>query len=59
VDPRFRNSADLRRAMFDVGWPEAVLFRTSVAMLASVTRLLACCAGGGTLCYEIRLLRLK
>jgi len=38
VDPWFRNSAELRRAMCNVGWPEAVMCRPSVAMLASVTR---------------------
>jgi hypothetical protein len=59
VHPRFRNSAELRRVMFIVGWPEAVLCRTSVAMLARVTRLLDDCASGGTHCNEIRLLGLR
>ena len=59
VDPRFRNGAELRCAMCIVGWPEAMLCRTSVAMLARMTRLLAACAGGGTHCNEIRLLGLR
>ena len=45
--------------MCDVGWLEAVMCRRSVAMLASVMRLVASCAGGGTNRNEIRLLRQK
>ena len=48
VDPWFRKSAELRRAMCNVGWPEAVMCCPSVAMLVSVTLLLAACAGGVT-----------
>jgi hypothetical protein len=59
VDPWFRNSAELRRAMCNVGWLEAVMCRPAVAMLASVTRLLATFAGGCSHCNEIKLLRLK
>jgi hypothetical protein len=53
VDPWFRNSAEMRRAMCNVGWPEAV----TVAMLVSVTLIWAAC--GGSYCKEIWLLRLK
>jgi hypothetical protein len=48
VDPWFRNSAELRHAMCNVGWPEAVMCCPSVAMLVSVTLLLSDCPGGGT-----------
>jgi hypothetical protein len=34
--------------MCNVGWPEAVMCCPSVAMLVTVTQLVAACAGGGT-----------
>jgi hypothetical protein len=54
VDPWFLNSAKMRRALCNIGWPEAVMCRPSLVMLARVTRLRAVCAGGGKHCNEIR-----
>jgi hypothetical protein len=59
VDPWFRNSAELRRAMCNVGGAEAAMCRPAVAMLARVTRLLGACGGGGTHCNELRLVDLR